>query len=421
MLIITATLLLAALTLARSLAKGNLVLIVFQAAMLVLVYGQALWLLWEFQNTGFNTLNVGFNAVRQADLAVVVWFFLGFQLVLSAIVEPSLPGVSATAGLRSAASFEPSFDISTFRESTLLLLLGILAPALMLLNAGGTAMFKNPGSMLAGQTLLLFLLGVLKWPLLIRIATFNAIAFLPALGFITYLFFALFTSRFMTLFALIQLILAIHYFRKPLNITNLFLIGLAAVVIVLGFGVFRDIASNNIGSELSISFIIEEGIKFIPLILDWFYTLNAEVVVGICNAIFSLDNGSEYDLLVSEWMILVSWFPNSLKIDPNFYVHDLLIFIENNKFNSRSVVPSGFELYYAGAGYFGLFFYSVSLLFFLWFCEKSLSSSFNPVAIVLAVQAVNGIRGSLLAVLFFFGAADYLAYKAVRIWMKKIH
>lgn len=419
MLVVGLTIIGAFATCVRSLYKGNLVLLIFQAALLVLVYGQIVWLLVEFQRGGFNRVDVGANIVRLSDLSVVSWFFLGFQSVLSVFIEPALPRMSPTHEARKYVPSDPMLFLSTSREAALLFVFGVIAPVLMIWNAGGLIFFTKPGSMLGGQTLLLFLLGVLKWPLLLRIVNGNSLGIMPILGFFLYILFALFTSRFMTLFAIIQLIIASHYFRGRLNFRKLFVGGFSAFLIILVFGAFRDIASNSQENELSLQFIFLELINFLPLVIDWFYTLNTEIIVGVCNVIFLEDNGADFDYLISELTIFASLFPNSLKIDPNFYISDLLSFISDNKFPSSSVVASGFEIYFSGFGYFGIFLYAGFLLFFVYYCEKSLVVRRNPTSIVLSVQAINGIRGSLLGVLLFFGLADYGAFLLTKVFIQK--
>tara|TARA_B110000908_G_C10242989_1_gene447108 strand:+ start:224 stop:796 length:573 start_codon:yes stop_codon:yes gene_type:complete len=185
------------------------------------------------------------------------------------------------------------------------------------------------------------------------------------------------------------------------------------------FGVYRDISSNNDISATNWSDIILQMIDFSDFFIDWFYTLNAEIFVGVCNAVFEIRSHQTLDYLVSELNFLTLFFPNSIKTDTGFLIYQFSTFITENSAVSSSVVASGFERYYFGVGAFGFILYSLILLGAIWLFETRLGRGRYTKSAVISIQVVNGIRGSLLSVIGFFGTADLIAFYVFRLMIKR--
>ena len=150
-------------TLIISLKKRLLLSSIFQFTVIILIYGQSLWLSSQFDLYNSLRLIIGYNEVYYTDSIFVGYLFALFQLGLSLLVFMSK---AFNAPYRNRAFTN---KINVFYENLILLFIALLIPIAMVVNGGGMSFFYNPGSMLAGQTLLLLLAGILKWSLLSRI------------------------------------------------------------------------------------------------------------------------------------------------------------------------------------------------------------------------------------------------------------
>lgn len=384
--------------------KGRILLTIFQLASLVLIYGQCLWISNQFQESSSPRITVGYNEVVYDDAVLVAFLFLIFQILLT-LVALNLKKFRFNAEYQGLAKYK----INTFAENIILLFVACSIPAAMIYKAGGISFFTNPGSMLAGQTFLLLIAGILKWGLLNRIIFNMNQTPVTIFAFVLYLFVAIFTSRFMTIFALFQVMIFLHYFSNPIRLSSLLKYGVSIFFVIAIFGVYRDIGSTNDIVDFSFAELSIQIIDFSDFFIDWFYTLNAEIFAGVCNAVFEIRSNQSFDFLISELRTLYLFFPNSLKNDPGFIVFYFQEFVENNSAFSSSVVPSGFEMYYFGIGIFGFILYSLILTSFVWFFEIQLSKGRYTNSSIFSIQVVNGLRGSFIGVISFFGIADFLA------------
>lgn len=396
-----------------SLRKGRLLTSIFQFAVIVLIFGQCLWLAKQFELYNSLQLPIGYNEVFLTDAIFVGYLFVFFQLGLSALTFKLDPFKTKRH------SQNHCYKTNILAENLVLLVVAAAIPLAMIIKAGGMNFFYNPGSMLAGQTLLLFLAGILKWGVLSRIIFRMPQTFITRGCFVLYLLVALFTSRFMTIFALFQLMIFLHYFSSPLKLKGLINYGIFTFLIIIVFGIYRDIGSNNDISGTDWSDMFAQMIDFSGFFFDWFYTLNAEIFVGVCNAAYEIRSHQTLDYLVSELNFLTLFFPNSIKTDTGFLIYQFSTFISENSAVSSSVIASGFERYYFGVGAFGFVLYSSILLGVLWLFETRLSRGRYSKSAVISIQVVNGIRGSLLGVISFFGIADLIAFYVFRLMIKR--
>ena len=400
-------------TLFLSLLKRRLLLSIFQFTVIVLIYGQCFWLAKQFELYNSLELSIGYNIVFLTDAIFVGYLFIFFQLGLSALA------FKLDYFKTERHNHIHHYKTNILAENFILLFVATLIPLAMIIKAGGMSFFYNPGSMLAGQTLLLLLAGILKWGVLSRIIFRMPQTLITKGCFALSLLIALFTSRFMTIFALFQLIIFLHYFSSPLKLKSLINYGIYGFFIIIVFGVYRDIGANNDISVNNWSDILVQMIDFSDFFIDWFYTLNAEIFVGVCNAVFEIRSNQTLDYLVSELNFLTLFFPNSIKTDTGFIVHQFSTFLSENSAVSSSVVASGFERFYFGVGAFGFILYSLILLGALWLFETRLSRGRYSKSAVISIQVINGIRGSLIGVIGFFGTADLIAFYIFRLMIKR--
>ncbi len=399
-------------TLFLSLKKNRLLISIFQFTVIALIYGQCYWLAKQFELYNSLQLSIGYNKVLLVNAILVGYFFIFFQLGLSALTLK-------IDYFKKERNDQVFYKTNILAENSILLFVAILIPVAMITSAGGMNFFYNPGSMLAGQTLLLLLAGILKWGALSRIMFNMPQTFITKICFALYLLLALFTSRFMTLFALFQLIIFYHYFSTPLKLKALINYGIYGFLIMIVFGVYRDIGSNNDISKTDWSDIFDQMIYFSDFLIGWFYTLNTEIFVGVCNAVLEIRSHQTFDYLVSEFNLLTLYFPNNIKTDSAFLIHDFSKLLSDNSATSNSVVVSGFERYYLGIGAFGFLIYSIILLSALWLFETRLSRARYSKSAVFSIQVVNGIRGSFLSVIGFFGIADLIVSYFFRLMIKR--
>ena len=80
--VVAVTIFLGCVTAVRAVNKGLMVLFMFQSAMLVLVYGQAIWLENKFQGGHLNLVEVGLNVVRYDDAYFLSCFFYASRVFL---------------------------------------------------------------------------------------------------------------------------------------------------------------------------------------------------------------------------------------------------------------------------------------------------------------------------------------------------
>jgi hypothetical protein len=391
-------------TLYFSVKKSRLLVTIFQVVLLILVYGQIIWIAIKFNTENAQILQIGYNNVLYGDAITVAVMFLFFQLALFFLIL-LIPSVKARVPIIS----NKLYVINSTVENLLLGFIGFVIPILMVYNAGGMKFFTSPGAMIPGQTLLIILAGFLKWGVLNRLAYNLPQTLMTISCFILYVLLALFTSRFLTVFALLQVLLYFNYFSKPVSFWLLSKYLFGAFIVIIVFGVYRDFSSNIDIDGMSFSFIFSSMFDYSNHIFDWFYTLNTEVFVGVANALNEIRNFQSLDYLSSELKSVTLLFPNFIKTDPNFIIADLIQYLDSISSVSYSVIPSGFERYYFGLKGFGFFLYSLMLLIFLWSCERSFSRSGNTWGAVFSIQSINAIRGSLLGVVLFFGLADYIA------------
>jgi hypothetical protein len=401
--------------------RGSLLLFFFQVAFSSLVSAQALWFSLQDEMTG--GASVGYARFSSIDAMNLVIFFLAFQIGLFFVSRrmPVLAQAQALDKVSRANETRPVYNVSPGRETAIHLGVALVIGAAMINNAGGIIEFLySPGAMIPGQTFLILALSVLKWSLFNRIMKGMNITLESILFFLFFLIFSLFTSRFMTIFAILQLLFFVHYYRQQVSVKSITFILIIIFTVVVIYGVYRDLASRGVFTYASFDQIIEEIFNFQPVFLDWFFSSNIEIFIGSADALRQLREGLHFDFLVSELSVIFSFFPNAIRTDEYFGISALVDGLELATNRSSSVVPSGFERYLLGLGVFGLIGYGVTLLWFLSIAERALRNRETGFVSVVSVQAINGLRGSLIGALAFFGFAEFLASKVFRLYATRV-
>jgi hypothetical protein len=292
--------------------------------------------------------------------------------------------------------------VNSIREFAVYSIIALMVCPLIVINAGGIeSFFLTSGSMVPGQTFLILGLAVLKWNILVRLmrglpVTASSIFFLLSIYF-----FCLFTSRFLTVFALVQLSIAWHYFVRPLSLPRLIPSFFLIFSIIFVYGGYREVAHASASSGVDAGFFLENLEKFLPTTAEWFFNNNTEIFSGVCDAIRQLRGGANFDFLIPELQAIFFLIPNFIRTDDSIFIARVISEIASSATRSNSVVTSGFERYLYGLGVLGFVAYSFCLLGFLYLSERSLRLKRIGFSSIAAVQAVNGLRGSLMGVLIF--------------------
>jgi hypothetical protein len=395
--------------------KNFLLIILFQTAFIGLITSQATW----FASTAINNIGdifyLGYSYFGMQDALITMFLFFIFQLALFVIAiytfkRRSLIYKNNTYG------YHKSYRVKKLPEIFIYSVVACMFGPAMILNAGGIGNFiYEPGSMLPGQTFFLLILGILKWNLLNRLIYGIPVTLASILYFVFYLFFCLFTSRFLTVFALLQLMIFWHYYYKPITISQLVKSMGPIVAVILVFGIYRDIAHNSLAKDMEFMDLIAAMFAFLPNFFEWFFTNNTEIFSGVANSLRQLREGAEINLLLPELGVVFYLLPNFIRTDDNLIFKNLLEYMNSSGTQSGSVIASGFERFVMGLDLFGFAIYGILLLWFLYSAEVALRDSRKSFMTIASIQAVNGLRGSLPGVLLFFGLADFLASKVFRI------
>jgi len=399
-----------------SLRRGALLTFFFQLSFLSLVTSQLSWFAFFVLQGDVETYRMGYSAFSHADAVVAALLFYLFQLGLLANVlftpRASRSRMVEPATRKLGDLSEQKCRVNSLREWAVYLSILLIICPLMIINAGGIELFfLTPGSMVPGQTFLILALGALKWNILVRLMRGLPVSASSIFFFLTYLFFCLFTSRFLTVFALVQLSIAWHYFVRPLNIFKLLPAFFLIFFVVFVYGGYREVAHVGASNRADAAFIIGSIQQFLPTMAEWFFNNNTEIFSGVCDALRQLRGGAKLDFLIPELQAVFLLIPNFIRTDDSLLIARVMTDLATSGTRSNSVVASGFERYLYGLGVLGFLLYCLILLGFLHLSERSLRLRRMTFSSIAAVQAVNGLRGSLMGVLIFFGTAEYLASK----------
>jgi hypothetical protein len=397
--------------------RKAMLMLFFQLAFSALVTSQALWFsLTAVKDVG-ATQYVGYGAFTLQDALVTMLMFLCFQVALYAttlFISRRLRSEPASTTLKQD---EPrTVSVSRVRETIIFSSVALVVASAMILNAGGIGNFVfSPGDMIPGQTFLLLALGVLKWNVLNRLSYRMPVSAMSLAYFGIYLFFCLFTSRFLAVFSMLQLVMYLHYYKRPISFSRLFVAMIPIVAVVFIYGIYRDISRNEVVRDAPLEDWVAAVLVFMPNFFDWFFSNNTEIFSGVADAVRQLREGAEIDLLVPEFRAVFLLLPNFIRTDGDLFFASLVEGLTASGVKSNSVIASGFERFVLGLGIPGFALYGIVLLFFLYAAELTLRSQRRSFLAVTSVQALNGMRGSLAGVLLFFGVADFIASKVFRL------
>ncbi len=384
--------------------RRNLYAILIPATLLILVQGQAWWMLDKFEAnalTEFQHLyqTISIQGVRLANL------YVSLCILCLAITYGYLSSVRKRVLPDSVNALQRPAKLSVHH---LLVATLVLSFALMIIHISGGVIsaITNPGlTFVHGLVFFLMLLWLGKLPVLNNLAVARRNNWLDMFLFLSVIVVFLFNSRFLVSFIFIQLILLYNYCRREIRRKTYVEAGIILFSIFFFFGIYRHYIPQYemIQQELSAGFIIE--LFSVKNLIEWFYGLNVEGFAGFAGLLTyeAYQGGIDYDFGLSSFSALFQFLPSSLRFSENFLFKDLREFFFSVYPYSGSVIPSGMENAYANFGLAGVLGLGILLGYLMhWLHQQMLNPRADRLLIaLLSVHSLQLIRGSFYLVIFF--------------------
>lgn len=403
-------------------SQRNFFAMLISGGILILVSGQAWWMLRTFDESGAYEMvhlyqTISLHGARLAN------FYTGIGIVCYGIVfwaqRKRRPVVRKYLVDRyNHNRFQPNQLTYLFIGSWV----AVMASA-MLVSAGGVvAALTAPGLNFAyGVTMLLILISVGKFPLLQKMVSKKSIRPIDVGLFLVVLLFTLFNSRILAAMILLQLVVVINYSRHEISRRMLLLVPLLIFLIFIVFGLYRDFASRTGGAiEFDALFYFIAEINGDGLI-DWFYGKNIESFAGLAGILtYEISAGSiQHDYGLSNLGFLGQFIPGSLRNDPELPIKFLIENLASVYPYKGSIISPGLEIAYANFGLLGIMILGGLLASFAQFLHSAMvSRNFDRLKIgVISVQPLQMVRGTFANVLFF-GLSDLIMLSLYRLILK---
>lgn len=402
----------AVIELARS-RNRNLVAILVAGTLIVLVLGQDWWVLAQLQTSSYVQQLFHLITLDGARLANLYLALATAAFTVAYVLNRN--GATVTSSVvagESQASRPIPYILAT------LWTLG--ASALVLVTSGGLAhAVSHPGELVAGQAGALMALTLGKLPLLDAVASRRQLRLPEAALFLLVLSLTVLNSRFLAVFLLVQLAVVWNYRRKELSPARLLPLAAGVVLILIVFGVYRDMVSYFPAGTPLDALTIETFLtqRAATGLTGWFYAWNVEGFTGLAGILtFTLHNGSlAHDFGLSILSFPLHLIPNGLRVAPSLPFMDISRALQQAYPYRQSIVAPGFELAYGGFGLPGVLALGGLLG---WLCRHghraAQSARGDPLlACLLSVQLLQMVRGTFVTVLVF-GIAEIVTLRLYR-------
>ena len=394
----------------------NLYALLIAGTLLVMVQGQDWWMLSRLHNAAYL---VHLNQVVTRDGVRLANGYLALAMACFALSRWTARRLSRSRRGPESTHRDGLVQPAAIRVPYLFVAaVTAVGAAVTIVLAGGLKQaLSTPGQLIAGASVFLVLAGIGKVPALALLSrgtrpTLLAVTLLLAAVAVTLL-----NSRFLTLFILIQVVVTAHYCRRPVRRRSLGIFGLAAVLVMLGFGLYRDYGVVSAGdpSQASASSFLDKRVS--SGVIDWFYSLNVEDFAGFAGILTyesRSPTGIVHDYGISTLGFIPHLLPNAVRNDPALPFNGVTKFIDGAYPYKGSVVPGGFEMVYAGFGFVGvLLFGSV-----LGYASIGMDSAVRRrqaagdalVYCVVSVAVLQMIRGTFASSIFFALADVSIVY-----------
>ena len=385
----------------------NLYAILISATMLLLVQGQAWWMLDQFEENSMDHIQHLFQSVslHGARLANVYTGLtvLCFGLTYAILTVRQYPVIARV-------SVQMRYGANSGMSYVLVTIWTVVAGALLLGSAGGLeAALTKPGQNLSsGVAMWLMMSSLSKLPLLHGVASRQRIRWLDYILFGLTLFLFILNSRFLTTFIILQCALLRNYCWREVPRRVWVGIIFVLVIIVFVFGTYRDFTGqldklDRIDPEALQEFMVSRG--NISVLVDWFYQTNVEGFSGLAGLLTYEEeqNGIAHDYGLSNLAVIPQFIPYGLRNDPSLPFGKSQETLRSLYPYNGSVVPSGLENAYAHFGLLGMLGLGVLLGYLAhWLHMQLLNPSADRLKIALvSVHSLELVRGSFYLALFY--------------------
>jgi len=392
-------------------SQRNLFVILTASVFLFLVSGQAWWMLSFLEENGGGGMMhlyqyVSLPAARLANLYVgiavvcfsILYFILGLKPIQKKIVRRHVNRSQSTNKLVYFSLFLWVIGISI----------------ILTISAGGLiASLSSPGTNYShGVTMLLILLSIGKLPLFYKIVSNSEITKLDVVLFLVVLLFTLLNARLNVALILLQLLIFINYCKHEISLRALLFVPVIAIILFIGFGLYREFASRESG-VITLNEFITFIVAFVDvsMVINWFYAMNVEGFAGLAGVLTYAQSigGLPFDFGVSNISFITQFIPGDLRTDPSSPLSEFSEFLRTIYPYEGSVVRPGMEIAYSNFGVFGIILFGALLAYLAKHFHHvmlSLKSSTLTLAIgLISVQSFHSIRGPFSNALFY-GLSD---------------
>ena len=308
----------------------------------------------------------------------------------------------------------------------IIFLISFLFSIFLISKIGGIVYgIQNPGQNIGGQTILILMLGIGKFPLL-RDLINNRVRIFPLLIFLYVFVITMFNSRFLAISMLLEVLICYDFFIKKIDLKKLIFPSIIILFIIFGYGLYRDF-SYRFDAKSFEDFLFYINEVNYSIALEWFFAYNIEGFTGLANIIreFNTNPSLNFDYGLSQFSSFLNLIPNAIRTSDEFFISDINNYVISLFPVNSSVVPSSLELFFGGYGYFGIPIYAILFSFLLKTFKKSIfTSRRKELVIVLLVYCVSGFRGSILGILVYFGTISFFIYSLYNfisnlLWVRK--
>ena len=392
--------------------QRNLFAILISGTFLVLVSGQAWWMLSRFEENGENGMMhlyqyISLPAARLANFYVglAVTFFAVFYFIKG----------KRRKKIRFPVQYVNRSRPISQRAYIFLFVWVIVVSINLTMSAGGLiASLSAPGLNYAyGVTMHLILLSVGKLPLFYKIVYRGEIRKPDVILFLIVIFFTLLNARLNVGLILLQLVILVSYCRQEIPRKVLLLVPAFAVVIFIVFGLYREFASRQSGviaQDELIAFVI--NFADFTMVLNWFYAMNVEGFAGLAG-VLTYDHaigGISFDFGASNISFVTQFIPGALRTDPSLPLSQFSEFLRSvYPYQEGSIIRPGIEIAYSNFWVVGIILFGALLGYSAQFFHVAMlrTNSATLVIGLISVQSLHLIRGPISNALFF-GISDLI-------------
>jgi hypothetical protein len=407
--------------------QRNLFVLLIAGTFLILVSGQAWWVLNRLYNdelAGMMHLYqyVSISGARTAN------FYVGLSVLafmFCYVIKDRRRSV-----IENTPQDNAKYAFIKSKTYTYIYMFVISVAILLTESAGGFyASITNPGLNFSyGVTMYLILLSIGKLPILQKIAYNKKINLVDVILIVIVLFFTIINARMNALLIILQLIILLNYCRLEFSRRLLLLVPLFAFSILIIFGIYREFSSRGgfVTGELDSSFFMDY--LDITTVIDWFYGFNVEGFVGLAGLLSHEEytgRGIDHDFGLSNFVFITQFIPGALRTDQSLPLFHFSEFMRSiYPYKDGSVIPPGLEIAYSNYGLWGVILLGGFLGYLSQFLHIVMSKRKHRLIYALvSVQSLNLIRGTFSNAIFFALSEIfmYFLYKLIKSRLIVLH